>query len=71
MENNVVSIKQHKKYRRPTLWLPDRPECQVYDCKRLFREMRKEGILEAQRLRLRKELQKRSEQYPEFYEDEF
>jgi hypothetical protein len=31
MENNVISIEQHKNYRKPTLWQPDRPECQVYD----------------------------------------
>jgi hypothetical protein len=42
MENNIISIEQHKNYRKPTLWLPDRPACQVYDCKRMFREMRKQ-----------------------------
>jgi hypothetical protein len=60
---------RHPRYSKARLFLPDKPPCQVYDCKKMFREMRKERMLEAQRLRLRRELQRRSEQYPEFYGD--
>lgn len=71
MENKVIDITAHKKYRRPTLWLPDSPDCQVYDCKKMFRKMRRERGRDFFRERLRRQLQRRSEQCPEFYEDEF
>lgn len=69
MENRVISMISHPKYSKARLFLRDKPQCQVYDCRKMFRKIRKERILEAQRLRLRRELQRRSEQYPEFYSD--
>ena len=69
MTGKVIDMTRRKDFRKQRLFVPDRPKCEIYDCKKMFRDMRKERILEAQRLRLRRELQRRSEQYPEFYSE--
>lgn len=30
MENKIISIEQHRDYGKPKIWLPDRPECQLF-----------------------------------------